>query len=73
MPLLSPLFPEGTTPFHLQFEVLKHCLIGERWLNQAGFGDDLMNTLIVRFDRDVFDNLKVEGDPHTARFALGMC
>lgn len=46
--------------------------MGHSWLDQAGFGDDLMNTLIVRFDGDVIDDLKIEGDADSMRATFWM-
>lgn len=55
------------------------CLIGRRGSppardnDQAGFGDDLMNTLIVGLTRDGIDDLEIVGDANAMRFAVRMC
>jgi hypothetical protein len=44
-----------------------------RWcLDQAGFGDDLMHALVVRFDRDVVDDLAIIGNGETIGAAMRM-
>ena len=41
--------------------------------DQAGFGDDLMDVLIVGFDGDVIDDLDIEGDGDAFGAASGLC
>ena len=50
----------------------KHALIRRSRLDQAGFGDDLMDVLIVKLDGDVIHNLDIEGDGDALGTAVGM-
>jgi hypothetical protein len=56
----------------MEWEMTKAPLIRWGWLEQAGFGDDLMDVLIVKLDGDVIHDLHIEGDSDALGAAAGV-